>query len=308
MSTTVYDSLLTLEGAEAEIAAFAARHLAARMFSFASIAPLPGELVYALDMFVEDGYAALYGDWRDLAGRWMFKEHAAACGYGFPLEAREQVLDCLRALGEHGETRLRLGERFKANLDRHGHGHATTWCKAHWGHDTDMFDAMFEAGPTSIRIAFATFGRPNSRAITRYSTLHPTLRMSLVSLHEAGKLPKLEKIRAGKLSKGEPVDIETAIERVWGFRRAIGPAWLAGEFGRPVDEVVEFDASGRAFFSGTRIALAFARGRIDAGDTPEELAQRNALTPAHAELLRLLATRRPPTQSPRVAAAASALH
>ncbi len=101
-------------------------------FDLNAIDPMPSELDLQKTNLVETGYNAQYGEWQNVARQWMLKELAAEKGYPFPLESRDQVLDCLHALDVR-DSYLGPGRRFADNLARFGHGSGETWREEHWG-------------------------------------------------------------------------------------------------------------------------------------------------------------------------------
>lgn len=287
------DCLLIVEGPAAARAAFFDRHLADHDFSFESIVPMPSELDFSVCSTVESGHAALFGDWREPARQWMFKDHAAEQGWPFPLESREHVLACMAALGEFGEELLRLGRLFQSNLDRFGHGNRDSWTREQWGTDIDAYDSVVEAGEDALRIAFRTSGAPAAKLLARCSSEHPELTLTLVSFAESGKHAKQQRFAAGRALKLPPIGAADATEQVLGFRRRASPASLAAWLGVPAAMTeLELNERGSPMLTGTTVGLYFALTRLCEGEAPEELARRfPAMTAAHVELLRAAAPR-----------------
>ncbi len=179
-----YEVTLRIEGLAGDVHTFHDQHLADGRFSFNSAVPMPPELEFDMNNFVEDGYNALFGEWRKLSHYWMFKEAAAVRGYSFPLGRREQVVTCIEALGEPGVERLRLGRLYKTNLERFGYGHAQEWRKAHWGTAFDIFDVVIEH-QAGLIIRFVSPGAPGRKIFGLYSKMHSELSLA-ISYQEQG--------------------------------------------------------------------------------------------------------------------------
>ncbi len=186
MSQRFYRAELRVSGDDAALDQFQAHHLAGGSFSFDTVLPTPPELLYDLNNFVEDGYQAQFGDWTQLASRWMFKPHATEAGYPFPLQSREQVLDCLLALGDDGLVRLQLGKLYQSNLERHGFGHAADWRKQHWGGWSDADGVSIECAAEGLTIYFMTAGPPPKKALAAMAKQHPALGFGLEYQDDCG--------------------------------------------------------------------------------------------------------------------------
>lgn len=290
-----YDSLLEIGGSQPALTRFTETHLARATFSFNSVVPMPLELDFDLNNFVEDGYDALFGNWRNLVERWMFKPAAAERGYPFPLETRDQVLECIAALGEYGDERFRLGRQFKSNLDRHGHGHCSSWRLEKWGIDNDVAEVVVEQTGDCTRIAFETYGAPPKKLFLVVSAANPDLTFELTYLSEWGKRPKRCAFIGGEQRTRPPLTTEACKAVVWGFRRRAGLTWLRRTLVHPeLIDLLEMNERGRAMLKGADMALNFALHRAAQGESPEELARRfPKLEARHVEALRELVGAQP---------------
>jgi len=150
-------TLVVLTGPPASLADFSAAHLKAGNFDFNTVHPMPPELEIESDSFVETGYAALYGDWTTEAGRWMYKEPAAAFGFPFPLESREQVLRCLESF-DCADLYLVPARTYHDNVIKHGHGDWYGWRMEHWGTKWNADDVRMATSPGAIAFSFVTAG------------------------------------------------------------------------------------------------------------------------------------------------------
>lgn len=282
-----YDTLLEITGPADALQRFRARHLAGNRFTFDSIEPMPRELDFEFNNFVEDGHDALYGDWRKLAERWMFKQDAAQRGHPFPLESRAQVLDCIAALGAPGEARLALGQRFQSNLERFGHGHKGAWRREHWGTGDDADETVADMEADRTRVAFSTSGAPPRQLLRRLGESDPALEMRVEFLDERGRRTGAMHLRSGRVIKCPAPVADQCKATVWGFRRGAGLRWLEATLPCPdVVAMLEMNERGRAVLKGTNVALDFALRRLAAGEPVQELAARfPALRPAHLDVL-----------------------
>lgn len=285
-----FDVLIEIDGPASSLDSFALQHLAGGVFSFNSIAPMPVKLDFDMNNFVEDGYNALYGDWQTLTGRWMFKEAAAQHGYPFPLESREQIIECVKALGEHGEKRLALGHLFKSNLDHFGHGHRAQWRKANWGIEGDAGEVVMEVSSSAIRIAFSICGTPPKKALSLFSKPYPDLNFEISCVSESGKRGKKILMKKGK-EVGKPVASDEELgNAIWSFRRRAGLQCFARQLGNDVYlQYVEMNERGRLMFKGLGIALEFVLRRLSSGETIDALALKMPeLTANHIQVLKAI--------------------
>lgn len=290
-----YDFLFEATGSAADLQTFSQRHLARGAFSFNSIRAMPPELDYEFNNFVSDGYDTLFGDWTDLTGRWMFKEAAAERGYPFPLQSREQVLECTKALGEFGEQRLALGRLFKANLDTHGFGHAAEWRTAHWGCSEDVDETIASIEIDSIaeprvRLSCNCYGAPPRPLFVQLSAMHPELRMRVVAVSQSGKHGSQFGLFKGKAQTLPKIAPEQAAEQVQGFRREAGLPWLR-HIGYPQALLSQIEMSERGYpvFSGAKVSLRLARDCLRRGESTESFASRfPELSAAQGQCLALL--------------------
>lgn len=287
-----HDFLLEAEGAADDVQAFAQRHLQRGVFSFDSIRPMPPSLDYEYNNFVSDGYDALFGDWTTLTERWMFKEAAAERGFPFPLQSRHQVLACIQALGEFGEQRLELGQRFKANLDQYGFGHADEWMKAHWGCAGDAGETLAQISDTRVRISCTCYGAPPRKLFAALSALHPALDIAVVSINEWGKRGAQFALYRGKVKTLPKISDEEASQRIRPFRREHGMAWYQ-HIGYPAALLaqIELNEIGRPVFTGAKVSLRLAQDCLDRGESIDGFAARfPGLSAAQVQSLALVQT------------------
>lgn len=285
-----YDIHLRVAGPTPTLQLFFENHLAGGQFSFTSIVHMPVELNFELNNFVDDGYAALYGDWNTLTGRWMFKEAATAYGYPFPLASREQVLNCIKALGEFGETRLYLGELFKSNIDHYGHGHADSWCKQYWGISEDVSDALISIADEHTDIVFELSLAMPQKLLTLLSRRYADLQITASSVKQNGKGAKKIVMQNGKqlpTPTQTPADIQASVQHIKSevqrkyFDELLKPHGL--------DDAIVIDQFGNAMFSGSQINVNLIKSRLADGDKAEEIASRYiGLTDRHKEVIHLL--------------------
>lgn len=294
---TIYDTLLELSGSDDALQSFSRRHLANSRFSLDSLDPVPKELKYEMSNLVEDGYDALYGDWTKLSGRQMFKDAAEARGFPFPLESRDQIVECFHAFGEVGEQYFPLGHCFHSNLERYGHGHERTWCEEHWGMDSDVEESLAEILLDVIRIAFSSDGSIPQKTLKLLSLAHPGLTFCVYSLSESGRRGKKFDMKNGKQLKKYSASDEEIRDAIWGFRRDVDFRLLASVSNSAewIDEI-EMSERGGPTLKGTRFSLGFMMYRLSQGETVEHLAGRfPALTEKHIKMIRSLALQGRPT-------------
>jgi hypothetical protein len=167
-------TLLVVTGPADDLRRFGERHTAGGTFDFNTVVPMPPSLEIKSDSSVETGYAALYGNWQEVAGYWMFKEPAAAFGYPFPLQSREQVVACLRSF-DCADMYLAPAEQYHRNVIEHGHGDWYGWCQQHWGTKWNADDVSIEASDSAIAIRFVTAGKYPRPILKVLSTSFPSL-------------------------------------------------------------------------------------------------------------------------------------
>ena len=288
------DILVEVSGAAHALELLRREQFGAGRFSFNTIVPMPAELDLPLNNFVEDGFDALFGDWSRLSARWMLKEAAELRGYPFPLTSRDQVLDCLNALGEDGERRLALGRRFQSNLERHGHGHAAAWRKEYWGVAADVDEVVAEISLDAVSVAFRCDTPFPRKALIQLSKRYPELRMAVSCASETGKRGRKLVLHKGREIEKADTDGGAGWAAIVQFRCGAGLRWLAR--GEPEHEwisQIEMNGRGRPVFKGASVAVDFALSRLTAGETPEQLRQRfSALTELHLQALKALAALR----------------
>lgn len=281
-----YDVTLSIHGPLEDLARLAAGELARHHFSFDRIIPTPAELVFELNNFVEDGYDALFGDWRKVAGRRMLQEPATQLGYPFPLQSREQLVRSLEALGQFGIERLELGRRVHTNIERFGFGHQDAWRKKHWACEYDVEEVAIDIGAESIRMGFVLEVMPPRKIIAAFSKTYPRLEIQLACIDEKGTRGQSLHYRNGKETQQE-ASVSELSEMVWGLRRSFAFAALAQKTGNTAwMEQVETNTRGHLFLQGVDIALSFFDRGLAAGKTIAQLAAGvPQITPAHIEAL-----------------------
>ncbi|MFZ6643164.1 hypothetical protein ACO0LL_25820 [Undibacterium sp. TC4M20W] len=251
---------------------------------------MPAELNFELNNFVDDGYAALYGDWHTLTGRWMFKDAAASYGYPFPLATQEQVLNCIKSLGEFGETRLSLGELFKSNLDHYGHGHASTWCKQYWGISEDVCDAVIAVADEHTDIIFELSLAMPKKLLSLLSKRYADLQLTASSARQNGKGAKRIVMLNGKelpsqvqttaAIQASVLQVKSEVQRKY-YQYMLGPHQLG--------DAIEINQYGNPMFSGSEVSVHFIKSRLADGDETEGITSRyTGLTDRHLAAIRLL--------------------
>lgn len=287
-NSNFYYILLALTGPQQSLEAFARQHLAGRTFSLQSVFPMPVELDFEFNSLGEEGYDALYGDWTKLTKRWKFKEAAAQRGYPFPLESREQVIDCIKALGTHADSCLIPGQRYKSNLDQFGFGHASGWRRDNWGIDADVDEVIVEVTPDVIRISFSLFGVPPKKMLALITKPYPDISCQVSYTTDAGHRGRSFLLRKGKeVEKYEASDIDIA-SSVFGFRQTAGNQWL-GEQIPDWCKAVEMAPGGYPTFKGTEIGVNFAVQCVARGEPINKLALRlDSFTAEHGAMLQAL--------------------
>ncbi|MFZ6780776.1 hypothetical protein ACO0LD_28420 [Undibacterium sp. Ji83W] len=285
-----YDVHLRVEGPAPSLKLFFENHLAEDRFSFTSIVHMPAALNFEFNNFVDDGYAALYGDSHTLTGRWMFKEAAASYGYPFPLATKEQVLNCVKALGEFGEARLSLGELFKSNLDHYGHGHASTWCKQYWGISEDVSDAVIVIEDERTDIIFELSLAMPRKLLSLLSRRYADLQLTASSAKQNGKVAKKIVMLNGKEL---PAPVQTPIEiqaSVLQLKSDVQEKYYQDML-RPhsLDDAITINQYGNPMFSGSQVSVNFIKSRLAEGDEAEDIAScYTELTDRHLAVIRLL--------------------
>jgi hypothetical protein len=160
---------LVLTGAADALSNCRRTHFESGEFDFNSVVPMPPELDIEDDSAVTTGYAALFGDWREPASYWTWKEAASQLGLPFPLESREQLLACIRSL-DCADMYLSPAQQYKDNVEKFGHGSWYGWCKEHWGTKWNAEATKIEAGPNSITVRFicaSSFAKPVVAALSK---------------------------------------------------------------------------------------------------------------------------------------------
>jgi hypothetical protein len=174
---------------------------------------MPAELDIEDNNLLQTGYDALYGDWRNVARQWMLKEPAEKFGYLFPLESRQEVLRCLRSL-ESAESYLGPAERYKANIDRFGHGTATTWREANWGTRGKLDGVKIRETDEAVVIRFVCDTYPG-KAILELSRRYPALDFKVIHVDEYKRHARslvVKNGREGRKIKETPLEILRSIQ------------------------------------------------------------------------------------------------
>lgn len=207
-------SLIVPSGPPDALAGLARRHLQGNAFDFNSVCPMPPELNVESDSAVETGYAALYGDWRTEAGRWMFKEPAETFGFPFPLESREQVIRCLESF-DCADLYLARAKIFRDNVDRYGHGDWYGWRIERWGTkwNADEIRVRIDAG--TVAFSFVTPNAYPKPILRDLSIAYPDLSFHVRYCDESCRRARdfiLSKGRETRKLKRPPRDIAAEIE------------------------------------------------------------------------------------------------
>ncbi len=303
----VYRCMLDVTGPEDAIAAFQRLHLRGDRFSFNSLVDMPDSLDFENGKWVEDGYDIVHGDWTRLATNTYYESAARDLGFPFPLESRQQLMECARSF-EFGEQTLDLGQRFKQNLDSFGHGHAASWCKQHWGTEEDTLDVVAEVSTQRIRIAFTLCCAPSKATMMKYATSVPGLNCVFsyaCRKTREGREFVLPRAKAGTSSF---TPFEDVLEMIQEFRRAASLPWLVRITGdQNMDKLVQVGEFGDLVFSGTEIFFSHVlnfSGDADASTLEQFARGYPMLSPqqiraAHviADALRMLTKRRSPVVS-----------
>jgi hypothetical protein len=167
-------SLIELSGSTDPLMAFSAKHLATGTFDFNTVVPMPSDLQIESSSAVETGYAALYGDWQTEAARWMFKEPAQEFGFPFPLESREQVIQCLQSF-DCADMYLLPARAYHQNLAKYGHGDWYGWCSQHWGTKWNADEVRVLQAPDRVALSFVTAGSYPKPILKTLSLSYPEI-------------------------------------------------------------------------------------------------------------------------------------
>ncbi|MFZ6778505.1 hypothetical protein ACO0LD_16910 [Undibacterium sp. Ji83W] len=285
-----FDVLIEIKGEQADLNTFAQQHFVHRIFSLNSIIKMPESLDFEMNNFVEDGYDALFGNWRKLTGRWMFKEAAKELGYPFPLVSQEQVIKCIKTLGDEGDKRIFYGELFKSNIDQFGYGHAFEWRKKNWGIECDASDVVIDSSSSIINLIFSLCGPPPKKILTLISKSHSSLNFTISYVDETGRRCKKMFIKNGKNTEDEVSSVDELKHLIWNTRKVLVLNWLNKVLGKKTtEENIELSESGRVFINGTKISVDFLIRRVALGDSIESLLLRfSELTPLHMSVLNTL--------------------
>lgn len=209
-------SLLEITGPTEQLAEFGRLHLVGEMFDFNTICPMPPGLDIESSSAVETGYAALYGNWQEVAHYWMFKDPAKTFGYPFPLQSREQVIACLKSFN-CADMYLVPAEQYYKNITEHGHGDWYGWCLEHWGTKWNADEVSVAIAPKKIIVKFVTAGAYPKPILKKLSLAFPSLEFHVRYVDEHHRWAKdfvLLKGKELKKLKRIPKEIATEIEGV----------------------------------------------------------------------------------------------
>lgn len=137
---------------------------------FNSFVPMPKELNLPAGG-PELGYEAKYGTEMEL--RSIFY-HPWAKDLG---RTREALLE---HLAKTNPEALALAEKYKENIEKHGHRHWYSWCTAHWGTKWGANDPeLIEKGERRARLCFTTAWSPPKPVVEAMAEQFPSLRITL---------------------------------------------------------------------------------------------------------------------------------
>lgn len=196
MSDAVF-VVLHMTGDAGSLASCRDAHFAPGPFDFNSVIRMPAELDIEEGSAVTTGYDALYGDWTEPAKYWTWKESAARLGHPFPLQSREQLLECIRSL-DCAEMYLAPARQYKENMEKHGFGSWHGWCKKHWGSQWNAEDPKFAVEPGRIMVRFTAASAFPKPVITALSKKWPALEIRVRYAHEHGRWGGDYVLKAGR--------------------------------------------------------------------------------------------------------------
>lgn len=196
MSDAVF-VLLELSGDPDSLASCREVHFAGGAFDFNSVTPMPPELEIEEGSAVTTGYDALYGDWTEPAKYWTWKESAAKLGHPFPLESREQLLECIRSL-DCAEMYLAPAKQYRDNVENHGFGSWHGWCRKHWGSHWNAEDSSIDARPALIKVRFTAASAFPKPIVTALSKKWPAIEIRVRYAHEHGRSGGDYVLKAGR--------------------------------------------------------------------------------------------------------------
>ncbi len=214
-------SLIDITGAPARLADFQATHLANGTFDFNTVHPMPPELEIESSSAVETGYAALYGDWREEVGRWMFKEPAKEFGFPFPLESREQVIRCLESF-DCADMYLVPARAYHENVQNYGHGDWYGWCTEHWGTKWNASDVRLLVADEHISLSFVSAGSYPKPILKTLSLSYPELMFHVRYYDEHFRWARdfvLTKGKETQKQKRPPRDVAAEVEAFRGAQQ-----------------------------------------------------------------------------------------
>jgi hypothetical protein len=205
MSNNFYYMKIVISGARDEVDEFRATYLMGNAFDFGAIIPMPSNLDMDFNNLVETGYEALYGDWAKVAKFWMFKEPAQQKGYLFPLESREEVIDCLKSFA-CADSYLVSGRRFQENLDNFGHGSRVTWREESWGARGNAEGtkvATFEG----MLVFWFIIDKYPAKVLRKLSCLHPALNFRISMVDENKRIGRKFRLANGREIEKQKIPI-----------------------------------------------------------------------------------------------------
>lgn len=207
-------SLLDITGPAEELAEFKRAHLVRGTFDFNTIISMPQSLAIDSTSCVETGYAALYGNWEEVAKYWMFKEPAGKFGYPFPLLSREQVVACLKSF-DCADMYLVPAEQYHKNILEYGHGDWHGWCLEHWGTKWNADEVCITESDDKVSIKFVTAGKYPAPVLKKLSSAFPSLQFHVRYVDEFRRWGKdfvLSNGKETKKVKRTPREIEAEIQ------------------------------------------------------------------------------------------------
>lgn len=210
-------------GPEAVLDAVWERHFAAGSFDYNSVCRMPAELNVETGSCFETGYAALFGDWLEVVRYWMFKEPAQALGVPWPLESRQDVIDCIRTF-DCADMYFGPARQYQQNMERYGHGNACSWMKEFWGADCNGNHGPLESArqPEVLHLR-SNVGTYPKLVYRKMSQSSPELTFVIAYLTEYERTGRAFSIRAGKEVEKLKLPIEELRSRV--HTKPDGSSW-----------------------------------------------------------------------------------
>lgn len=198
MSFNFFYFRLILKGSSIELARFW-REFEGSGFSLNRICPVPSELDFENTNLVKTGFLALFGDWVGVSRQWMLKDVAIKNGYPFPLQTREQVVECLREIDEEN-VYLLPAIKFHSNLEKFGFGSREDWRKKYWGISDEVNVSLFEMHSDFIELRFASSAFPRM-AMKKLSNSFPEISFEIDFNSDTGMRKGAFRLKAGREEK-----------------------------------------------------------------------------------------------------------